>query len=614
MKEIGKLEVGTNIPVDNTVEGIVLEKAQVDCSQLFEEVDISDSQKKKYILKQNPNGILDLSSPLSALFQNREQFLPSSLFVRDCMNDIFDGVMRAPLMKRCVVFGSPGVGKSVLTFLAVLCYASLGKEPTLFMRKTGQYSESISVFWAAANENGLVDVFFTRTLERTASLDYVAYAMYSWGLTESEDEEQDPVIYVRTFCDGPKITDKGDQGGESASLVTSGGLERPHGENVNLYFLFPVSAWSLEEIVAGLRAMAYKRNKSEIKEIYDVMGGKIRDVLDALNSPESLDQNLQRRRNELEEIVKKDLTEKQIKVAIVSTELSGTKDNKDRVRAMFAKNNGYMAGFPTYETVQFLGSKYLARLLQSKLSLKDIIKALVYAKNSGIQSLYGWHFELFGHKILQVWSEARRKLSEDTSMSQPQNLLNFNICLGIGRGKESVSSLTKSLLYWMPSIPNFANIDAAFVLNGGALYCIQYTVSTEHAFNCKTFMSDFFLLIPASFRDSITAVNVVFVVPDEVTFKTVRIPAAQEDLFPAKGEHLTIAYKKKKIEKNTNSKDEASVGDGEDDDNNYDDDDDAMDIQGQDQDETQDLPVIHFRWEQRSLEYFDTQLPLSFLD
>eukprot|EP00978_Attheya_sp_CCMP212_P046079 scaffold373107_cov39-Attheya_sp.AAC.1 len=75
------------------------------------------------------------------------------------------------------------------------------------------------------------------------------------------------------------------------------------------------------------------------------------------------------------------------------------------------------------------------------------------------------------------------------------------------------------MAYWMPSIPNFVNADAAFVLNG-TLYCVQYTVSTKHAFNCKTSMPDFFLLI--LIQDSINAVYVILVVPDKVTFKTMQ--------------------------------------------------------------------------------------------
>ena len=309
--------------------------------------------------------------------------------------------------------------------------------------------------------------------------------------------------------------------------------------------------------------MKHKIGKRKIAEVYDVLGGKIRDVLE-VSTTEDIDSKLVYFRDLLRNIVTGDLSGKEIKVAIESTKLSDTKDSKDPVRAMFTRDKGCVDGRPNYETVQYLGSQYLARLLQSSLSLQDTINALMYAKGTGIQSLYDWNFELFCHKIFQVYSEALNKHSEDSAMQSPS--FTFDICQGEGKGKESVAYLTKKLLYWMPSIPNYANIDAAIVLEEGAtltLYCTQYTVSTKHGFNCKTFYSDFFWLIPESVREPIEAVKVVFVVPHGMTFEAVQVPSAQKDAFELEADDLNIEYKAKNKDKKATKDDDDEVDDGD---------------------------------------------------
>jgi hypothetical protein len=106
-------------------------------------------------------------------------------------------------------------------------------------------------------------------------------------------------------------------------------------------------------------------------------------------------------------------TPEQLKVAFESTELSSNENNMDRLRALFASKERQLGQFPQYAPVQFLGSPYLLRGIRSQLSLKETIKGLSYAQNSGIASLYGWHFELHEYKLDLSSCERRIDETED---------------------------------------------------------------------------------------------------------------------------------------------------------------------------------------------------------
>jgi hypothetical protein len=59
-------------------------------------------------------------------------------------------------------------------------------------------------------------------------------------------------------------------------------------------------------------------------------------------------------------------------------------------------------------------------------------------------------------------------------------------------GRESVvADLSETLLYWVPSTPNFANMDAAFIDATLGLHCIQYTIRGYCSFDEETFENEF---------------------------------------------------------------------------------------------------------------------------
>lgn len=595
---------GMRIPLPRLF--IDIKSARVDCGALFQTVrPPSADGAPPYRLCHDDAGVLDLSVLNDLRTQDEELFLPTKIFVRECMHDTFNELFRTPKRRFNIVFGSPGVGKSVLSFLAALCMASIRPErPVLFMRKTKWSSGSISVFWIQKSSvDGQVDVYFDRGVDEGNTLNDVAIAMKTVGFLNDMNKVRESMPHIRAISDGPRHDDKLDQGGPGADLVTSGGYPPPKDEQIGSFHSLPVTAWTLEEMIPALRAL-YQIKARDTKAIFDVAGGNIRAAV-AIAAADDRDEALEERRLDVDDVVNNGVESAQLKVAFESTAMSGSTKSIDRLRAMVATKVKILNGKPRYRTVQFIGSPYLLRAIRSMVSLKETRKGLVYARQSEIQSLYGWHFELFGHKIFRVWSEEQVKMRNEENFRGLAAVRKFEIVEGTGTGKLSVKDLKKSGAYWMPSTANFANIDAAIVVDG-VLYGIQYTVSKSHTFNYRTFVSGFWDQLPDDFRKQIRSIRVVFVVPSGVTFGKVIVPSSQrafcEALLSAQS-GVEVVYGKASV-----SDDEQGGNEEADDDQGDEEDDAIMDV-----DEGAGEPKIHFQWESLSEDFDVEKPPLSFL-
>jgi hypothetical protein len=62
------------------------------------------------------------------------------------------------------------------------------------------------------------------------------------------------------------------------------------------------------------------------------------------------------------------------------------------------------------------------------------------------------------------------------------------VCWSEGSGVKCVQQLNETGMYWIPSVPNFANIDAAAV-HEDTLHAFQYTIRNTHDFKKDTFTS-----------------------------------------------------------------------------------------------------------------------------
>jgi len=96
-----------------------LKRESIDCSSLFETQE--GNGIKQYKLKDSDDSrrILDLR-PLESLRDEDEEFFAHNLFVRDCMQELFNYLVTTEHSMNNIVLGSPGVGKSMLSFVAAL--------------------------------------------------------------------------------------------------------------------------------------------------------------------------------------------------------------------------------------------------------------------------------------------------------------------------------------------------------------------------------------------------------------------------------------------------------------------------------------------------------------
>ena len=164
--KVSTLQPGDILIDDDRFNRVTLEVTTLDCSCLFQKIsavhngDSIDTYSLHHTLTTKVLS-LKVLDPLRVTIEGQFYFLPKKIYVRDCMQEIFNEIVKANNPERfSVIFGSEGVGKSVLTFLAALCVVKYCDKPVLFLRKTTKANESISVFWITLNVDGTLNVLF----------------------------------------------------------------------------------------------------------------------------------------------------------------------------------------------------------------------------------------------------------------------------------------------------------------------------------------------------------------------------------------------------------------------------------------------------------------------
>jgi hypothetical protein len=340
---------------------------------------------------------------------------------------------------------------------------------------------------------------------------------------------------IKIIVDGPKYGQ--DTGPGGCDLITSGGCPVQKQDNIFSEWQFRLNAWSFEDMAPALKAIK-NCNRDVSKRVFETTGGSIRLALTCVLDNGTLNvDKLKHVQEWMEAIAQKHASKPTIQMAYYSSELSADPNSLDRLRSMIVKEDEISQTRSTwqhFETYMLLASPYVARLLQSKLMVDDMLKALSFARNSGIGSLYGWQFGLWAHKITEIaidkWCQEEKKVVAERCKGRRGK--NLGHVQGEVTGKESVKFLTVPWRYWKPSIPNFANIDAAILLDDGMLLCLLFTVDTTHGFNIKTFKSDFLDQIPEDVRSTVKKIFVKFVIPmDKGSFSSIRVPVTQEPIY-----------------------------------------------------------------------------------
>jgi len=465
----------------------------------------------------------------------KELFFPDSIYIRVEMCQVFRELTKKNRKERQILIGSPGVGKSILLFLVALHRAVEEGIPTVFFRKTKNPQEFTSVFFMKKMDDSHVQVFFNRTVQNHVTV-YEATEFVVSKYIGNYENSMVPIQQGRCllYIDGLHESDP-DLQQPHHYLSTSGGYDAPHGESARHATIVVLGGWSKVQLSEALTKLSVHvldvwsaesegtledgeemvdkasdvededdiRNQA-IDYIFYHTGGRIREVLEFIRDPTTW-------KDEKEGMIGK-IKKERAMLSIIETKGSGDTDSPDRVRTMFRTGKARFFG----SCLQIVDSQYFARLLHDRCSLEEYYNAYTHAKNTGLSSAAGCHFEELVHRLFYKCPRPIDGVIQNT-----------------GPGAEGVKQLKKYRFYWVPSVPNFANINAALLLmdytDDGeeviTLWCFQYTVSKDHPFNAKTFRSKFLrpVLQTLQLNVDMVAVKILFIVPSDVIIEF-RIP------------------------------------------------------------------------------------------
>ena len=452
------------------------------------------------------NGVLDLEF-LDQL-RIEDDFLPPKVFFRQEMRTVLTSLVSEYKdgEKQRVLVGSPGVGKSVLFFLAALRRVVHHGEKVMYIRKTDN-NPDISFFLMEKGDDSSVNVLSNRSLSKI----------------EHPDLGQLCLSFVRRvrgfyiMLDGPHHYDSLQDRLQNAfhALCTSAGYPARRQEQIRSLSILVLNGWtesSIKDAIVALR----KTTPSQANNIYELSGGRIRLAFMSKEEVEGW----------FNDVVTSCGSEK-IKLAVTSQTKPGVASSSDRLRTRFYDPE-------TDTNLMVVDSQYVMRKLISELESKDIVDAYNLARALKLQSARGWFYEeilngLFAQykntQAVQGWIKSKGNGAEGVDDF-------IQVCLTQG-----------DKVYWVPSIPNFANIDAA-ILVGSTLTCFQYTVRRSHTFEQDSFWAD--LVGKMVYKGvKIDKVCVMFVTPSDVEFQNDHQGYTKEYSFANGTETRSSAIQKK---------------------------------------------------------------------
>ena len=230
----------------------------------FKTIDIDIGSSLDGLLPGAPKDtrILDLSFLDDLrLPKNKEKFLsPEKIYVRNCMRQIFglfvedvtetaEGGKMRPDTRTTAFIGSPGVGKSILSFCAALYQAQTTN--VIYYRRTKSLSERASVFVMSPGKSaGKVTVWFNRKLLLRGKE----------GLDVFSNEVERFVIprdQYYAYIDGPRYdNNENTLGGMYDYLCTSGGMPGYKDEEVGKR-LWILDGWKSGDALHALKMYGF---------------------------------------------------------------------------------------------------------------------------------------------------------------------------------------------------------------------------------------------------------------------------------------------------------------------------------------------------------------------
>jgi hypothetical protein len=460
---------------------------------------------------------LELLNPLRV--QRDEPFLvPDKIFVRDCMRFVF-GLFRedengddnaTPREPRrppnkdyaAALIGSPGVGKSILCFLAALHQAKTS--PIVFYRKSRKGPISVFVMSphsrsSSSNDPSFVRVWFTRNLTLVSAAEQQGLAVVNADLITCGVVDK-RVCY--TFIDGPTLPRRNTQAHTNDALdgnydyfCTSGGFSGYHFEQ-DENRLWVLDGWTEKEAVLALGMLGKSEEDAEMA--FALCGGSIRNMIRSTSNAEEVT-------TKLDNLIDR-LTQEAVALAATSTRRSDDPDHPDRLRTMFELRGTTSEATrkKLMRAYQRVDSRYALKRLCTGLSMSPFFDAYRLAQTIKVGTGEGVFFE----HIVHQWAMNNKDSNEIRCFSR--------VYWSSGTVEESVEQLSTPDVYWIPSKQNFPNIDSALVHNH-TLFAFQMTISSTHKFDRVTFERNFVENVRV--KCQVHRVVLYFVHPLEVAFR-----------------------------------------------------------------------------------------------
>jgi hypothetical protein len=430
-------------------------------------------------------GVPDATIDLACLnpLRTDKDFLPEAIYLRQEMKEMFVKLLRLHEAgeEQRVLVGSPGVGKSVLFFLVALRRVVAHGQKVLYLRKTAK-ARSFSLFLIEKGaDDDAVNVLFNRSLATKLHYNPHSLCRNLLGLT---------IVQFYAMVDGPKHNaSMGDilSGGYDA-LCTSAGYPARKQEDIEKITVEVLSGWTEVSIKAAVKAMNGECTDERADDIYKLCGGRIR--LAFLDEKKVKDW--------YDEVVGAAGKER-IKLAITSEGATGEVTNSDRLRTRFHDQI-------TKSNRMIVDSEYCFGKLSDRLESTDLIESYNLALALQLQAARGWFYEEIIHRWFQTPVVPQVEFMKGVGTNAD----------GVRQLLEKIQLVGNTFIYWAPSKPNFANIDAA-ILIGRTLICFQYTVQSTHTFVRDTLYENIVgVLLIAGI--AIERVQVVFVTPKDANF------------------------------------------------------------------------------------------------
>ena len=386
--------------------------------------------------------------------------------------------------------GSAGIGKSVLFFLVALRYQLLPQnadKKVAYIRKVEE-EDQISFYLMEVAGPSAIRIVFTYSINVQ---DYESN-FFLWKEIRGYTTALKTADY-ETFVDGPAHDNKMDLLNKGFRfLCTSSGYPTVKQSEIFSTIVEIMSGWKEETIYLVLSKIGQEAEKAQ--EIYAVSGGRIRLAIWATKAG-----GIGFVKKWLDGLIT-GFGQDKIVLAVTKTDSHAGIAHSDRLRTRFINFDG------TGTSLLIVDSLYAMSKLKGRLELNDFVSSFNLAGACGLQSARGWFFE----EIMHLWF---KKFMEDSALIE-------DWVRSVGTAAEGITYFNSAKLYWIPPVPNFANIDAAFVCCT-VLVCIQYTVRKTHDFNRDTFWQDFASKVRMAVPfDSIT---VWFVSPNGTDFQNTHI-------------------------------------------------------------------------------------------